>query len=104
MAPSRTWLGRRKVQSPPTSPPRPPRSIDAFYSPAIAVPVAGECSPMGAEAEQSGEEPGAGGGAALVAPELPPANGSEIALDMAPPERVSWEFVGPKSLMMALLS
>ena len=37
------------------------------------------CLPMGAEADQSGEEAGAGGGAAPVPPELSPADGSEVA-------------------------
>jgi len=58
---------------------------------------------VGEEADQSGEEAGGGGGVGPVPPELPAADGSEVALDTGRPERVSWGFVGPKSLMMALL-
>jgi hypothetical protein len=58
---------------------------------------------MGTEADQSGEEPGGSGGAAPAVPELPATAGSEVALDMGGPGKVSWGLVCSKSLIMPLL-
>jgi hypothetical protein len=61
------------------------------------------CLAVGAETGKGGGEAGGGGGVAPVPPELRAAERSEVALDTGRPVRVSWGFVGPKSLMTALL-
>ena len=60
------------------------------------------CSAVDAGTGEGGGEAGGGGGLASV-PELLAAEGSEVALDAGRRVRVSWAFVGPRSVMTALL-
>jgi hypothetical protein len=58
---------------------------------------------MVSEADQSGADAGGGGGAAPASPELPAADGPDVALDTGRSGKVSSGLVGSYSFMMALL-
>jgi hypothetical protein len=58
---------------------------------------------MVAEADESGENAGGGGGTASAPPELPATGGPDVALQVGLSGRVSWGFVGSYSFMMGLL-